>query len=180
MTVLKHDHHTVSLAPLSSEEYREFMEQHIIEYAYEKSRAGHWKPEEALDRSREVLHDFIVGEKGAWERGFRFFKGLDENGQHVGWIWDGPIPKMVQPKPESARWLYQITVKESLRRKGYGKAMLQALEKVLQQENVAELYLNVFRWNQAAISLYSALGYEIVGDYETEVRMRKRLMKGKP
>ena len=167
-----------SLMPLSSEEYREFFEQHIVEYAHEKSRAGHWKPEEALDRSREVLHDFITGEQGAWERGYRFFKGLDETRQHVGWIWDGPIPKVIQPKPENACWLYQITVKEPFRRRGYGRAMLQALENLLQREDVAELYLNVFRWNQAAISLYDSMSYEMVGDYETELRMKKRLAKG--
>jgi GNAT superfamily N-acetyltransferase len=168
---------TVDLVPLSTEEYGDFIECQIVEYAQGKSRAGQWRPEEALDRSREVLHDFIVGEAGARERGHRFFKGLDETKEHVGWLWEGPIPAVVKPKPEHARWLYQITVRESLRRKGYGRAMLQVLEELLVRAGVADLYLNVFRWNQAARALYDSMGYEVVYDGETETGMRKRLVR---
>jgi GNAT superfamily N-acetyltransferase len=161
----------VTLVPLSPPELRDFMERQIAEYAEEEVRAGHWSREEAMELSRGVTSKFFTEDSAA--QGHRFFKGVDEAGREVGWIWVGPPP--TELGLERARWLYQITVAESSRGRGYGRGMLQAMEDLLAGEGVRELYLNVFRWNRVARSLYDSAGYEVVQDWQTETRMRKRL-----
>ena len=72
-------------------------------------------------------------------------------------------------------FLEQITVAASCRRRGYGRAMLEALEELLAADGVEELRLNVFVGNQAARGLYSAAGYEELACDERRVKLRKRL-----
>ncbi len=160
----------VALVPLSPAELREFMERQIVEYAEEQVRAGHWSRAEAMELSRESTTEFFTVDSAA--KGHRFFKGVDGSHREIGWIWIGPPPEIAQ---NDTRWLYQITVAESLRGRGYGRGMLLAMENLLARDGVEELYLNVFRWNRVARSLYDSAGYEVAKDWETETRMRKRL-----
>jgi ribosomal protein S18 acetylase RimI-like enzyme len=53
--------------------------------------------------------------------------------------------------------------------------MLLAIEELLARDGVRELYLEVFKWNRVARSLYDSSGYEVARDWNTETRMRKRL-----
>ncbi len=164
----------VTLVPLSPAELRAFMERQIREYAEERVRAGEWSREEALELSRDSTLTFVDGDRPA--AGHRFFKGVDEKGREVGWIWLGPPPAdLVAVR---ALWLYQITVTESRRGKGFGRAMLRATEDLLAREGVRELHLHVFRWNAAASSLYESEGYEVTESGRTDARMRKRLIAG--
>ncbi len=161
----------VSLVPLSPAELRAFMERQIVEYAEEQVRAGQWTREEALQLSRDTTLTFVDGDRPA--KGHRFFKGVDAGGREVGWIWLGPLPADL--RIERAQWLYQITVKESLRGRGFGRAMLRATEEMLAREGVLELHLHVFRWNRAAMALYGSDGFAITEDGVTDARMAKRL-----
>lgn len=166
----------VTLVPLSPAELRDFMERQIVEYAEEETRAGHWSREDALELSRGETSKFFTKESAA--AGHRFFKGVDEAGREVGWVWVGPTP--AELGLGRALWLYQITVAGHFRGKGFGRAMLRAIEDLLAGERVPDLYLNVFRWNRVARSLYDSAGYEVVKEWETEARMRKRLVTRGP
>jgi hypothetical protein len=74
-----------------------------------------------------------------------------------------------------ARWLSQITVAEGRRRRGYGRAVLEALHARLVAEAVAALCLRVYDWNEAARRLYARRGYEVVRQFATDAHLRKRL-----
>lgn len=166
----------VALVPLSPAELRDFMERQVREYAEEKVRAGEWSREEAMELSRDTTMRFLEGGRPA--PGHRFFKAVDEGQREVGWIWLGPPPADV--RAERAEWLYQITVAESLRGRGFGRGMLRAAEDLLAREGVRELHLHVFRWNAAARSLYDSEGYEVTEGGRTDARMRKRLGAVRP
>ena len=145
-----------------------------MEFAAQKSRAGLWAPEEALQRSRDALQGLITGV--ILGQGHRFYKATDESGHLCGWIWIGPPPDA--PQLPNEQYLYQITVEESVRGRGYGRRMLQALEALLTAEGVETLRLNVFHWNRAARALYDSAGYEVVSEGEASAGMYKRLSPG--
>ena len=164
---------TVVLVPLSPPEYPEFIERQIVEYADEKTRAGHWSAEEATARSREAMRDFLPPRTPP--AGHRFYKGVDDTGRRVGWVWLGPPPKELNL--QNSQWLYQITVEEFLRGQGYGRALLQAAESLVAADGEDALYLNVFAWNRGAKALYDSAGYEVHYDGGTEFGMHKPLMR---
>ena len=163
----------ISLVPLSTTERAEFLELQVEEFAREKILAGHWTEREARKNSRKSISRLTGADPLA--RGHRFLKGVDVDGVRMGWIWIGPPPSPLDV--ERSQWLYQITVEESLRGRGFGRAMLTALERLLAHEGVDALYLNVFAWNHAARSLYDSMGYETVLESPTDAQMRKRLAR---
>ncbi len=163
---------SVRLNPLSPAEYEAFIDAQIAEYADQKVRAGQWRPEDATGFSRHAVEGFLP-RKGP-TGGHRVWKALDTSGRRVAWIWVGPPPIKPLDVP-TKRWLYQITVEPGERGKGYGRATLEAAEAALVAEGVAELYLNVFRWNTVARALYDSAGYEVLHDGETDTGMRKVL-----
>jgi GNAT superfamily N-acetyltransferase len=67
-------------------------------------------------------------------------------------------------------WLYGIEVVPSQRGKGYGRALLDAVERFAADEGATSLGLNVFAGNTVARNLYDAAGYAL-----TAQQLRKRL-----
>jgi ribosomal protein S18 acetylase RimI-like enzyme len=65
---------------------------------------------------------------------------LDPASGCVGWVWVTPVD---DASPGSV-FLEQITVAKTFRRRGYGRAMLGALEELLSGTGVDELRLTVF------------------------------------
>jgi ribosomal protein S18 acetylase RimI-like enzyme len=164
----------VGLVALSSLECADFIERQIVEYADQKTRAGHWRSEEAIARSREAMKDFLPGRPP----GHGFYQGVDPAGRRVGWVWLGPPPKELRLM--NARWLFQITVEETLRGQGYGRALLAAAEDQAAADGADALYLNVFAWNVAAKALYDSAGYVVHYDGGTEFGMHKQLIRRLP
>ncbi len=162
----------VTLVPLPLSEYAEDVERLVVEYAADNVRAGEWRPGEALQESRKEIENLLP--EGQRTAGFRFCKGLDENGRRIGWVCAGPVPPGLE-FPD-AEWLYEIRVDESVRRQGYGRALLRAVEELLLRDGVKELRFNVFAWNAAARALYETSGYETVREWKRELWMRKRLL----
>ena len=71
---------------------------------------------------------------------------------------------------DGGAWLYDITIDEAERGRGYGRAAMLALEDEVQTLGFGELGLNVWGGNEVARSLYRSLGYA-----EVSVGMKKRL-----
>jgi ribosomal protein S18 acetylase RimI-like enzyme len=111
----------------------------------------------------------IEAEMGA---GDEFWAAQDVGGGTVGWLW---VKGSVEGLPLSAAFLYQILVKKELRRRGYGMAMLAALEEVLAASGRTELRLNVWDSNEGARRLYERAGYEEVERFPGKWQLRKRL-----
>jgi ribosomal protein S18 acetylase RimI-like enzyme len=160
---------TVALVPLNDEAREAFFVEEIANYADEQVRDSGWPRDEALDRARAELtpvleRDYAQG----LARGDRLWSAVDETGRTVGWLW-------VKQLPAGAAFLEQITVAEAVRRRGYGQAMLAALEQLLTDEAIEELRLNVNRANDAARGLYASAAYEETGGDERRCFLRKRL-----
>jgi GNAT superfamily N-acetyltransferase len=135
------------------------------DYAAEKVAAGSWAAEgavqRALDESAELLPD------GADTARMLIFRAIAEDGRPVGRAWvalDHP-----RAEPDTA-FLYDIEVDEAERGKGFGRALLAAVEEAVRATGVGALTLNVFDSNGVATSLYESSGYAT-----TTRQMRKAL-----
>jgi ribosomal protein S18 acetylase RimI-like enzyme len=162
----------VTLRPLTDEDRGAFFAEELANYADEQVRDAGWAPAEALGRARAELGPILERELvEADERGHRLWTAVGPARLAVGWLWVTPI----EDESSKAAFLYQITVAERARRRGFGSAMLAALEELLAQDGIAELRLNVNVANEPARRLYAAAGYEEVAQDGGRCRLRKQL-----
>ena len=165
----------IALVPLDNTEYADFAERQVAECARQYVNAGEWTSEESLRRSRETQADLLSDVLRS--AGHVFFKGIDDDGTRVGWLWVGPAPEFLGEARECKRWLHQITVEETLRHRGYGRALLAALHRWLEQPGIEELWLRVYDWSEAARRLYAGAGYEVMRKFPTDAHLRRRIAK---
>ena len=165
---------SVQLIPVTDSEYTEFASQQIVEYARQLERAGEATANDSFAVSRERLADLSADRLRA--AGHVFFVARSTlDGARVGWVWLSPAPEFLGPGHKGSRWLSQITVDEPLRRRGWGRAILIAIERHLVAVDVRQLWLRVFDWNTAARALYDSLGYELVRRFPSDAHLRKKL-----
>ena len=168
----------LSLLPLTDAEYRDFAERQVAESARQWVEAGEWALTDAHQRARVEQADLLADRLRG--HGHTFLKGVrTTDGVPVGWVWVGPGPAVLERYGvrdlARARWLSQITVRDELRGRGYGQALLTALHEQLAAEGVEALYLRVYDWNTAARRLYARCGYEVVRQFATDAHLRKHL-----
>jgi ribosomal protein S18 acetylase RimI-like enzyme len=162
----------IVLIPLTESERTTFLHEEVADYAEQQIRDAGWPRHEALDRARaEITEAFDRELTEAVVSDDRLWSARSARGRSVGWLWVKPIDGTSVPSV----FLEQITVAASCRRRGYGRAMLGALEELLAADGVEELRLNVFVGNEAARGLYSAAGYEEVSRDDRRVGLRKQL-----
>lgn len=78
-----------------------------------------------------------------------------------------PIPILV---PRRVAIVENLAVVEGYRRRGVGRSLMRRAERWAEDKGAGELELNVFEFNQEAISFYHSLGYDT-----SSRRMGKRL-----
>jgi ribosomal protein S18 acetylase RimI-like enzyme len=168
-------HEAVTLVRLTAPNLETFVREEIANYAAERIRDGGWAESEAMDRARAELRPLLDRELAeAGERGHDLWSAVNADGLTVGWLWVRPV----EGRPRTA-FLYQITVAEPLRRKGYGRAMLAALERQLAGSGIDELRLHVNLANLPAQRLYAAAGYE-QADEDGRVRLLRKRLRATP
>jgi GNAT superfamily N-acetyltransferase len=87
---------------------------------------------------------------------------VEDEGRVVGTVFVGVR--------DGGAWLYDITITEAERGKGYGRAAMAALEDEVRALGHDRIGLNVWGANEVARALYRSLGWA-----EESVHMRKRL-----
>jgi ribosomal protein S18 acetylase RimI-like enzyme len=169
------EHPQITLVPPTAHDLEALVREEIANYVAERIRDGGWTESEALDRARAELGPVLDRELAeAGERGHGLWSAVDADGVTVGWLWVRPV----DGRPRSA-FLYQITVAEAVRRKGYGQAMLAALECRLAGDGIDELRLHVNLGNLPAQRLYAAAGYE-QADAAVRVRLLRKTLRATP
>ena len=88
------------------------------------------------------------------------------------------LVRVRRPDGSLRRWVERDAV-ERARRKGYGRAMLAAVEELLARRGIDELRLNVSVANEPARHLYETAGYEQVGQEGRRCHLRKQI-RGRP
>jgi ribosomal protein S18 acetylase RimI-like enzyme len=89
----------------------------------------------------------------------------EADGELVGLVWVGRAPG-----ERGGWWIYDIDVVPDQRRRGYGRALLEAAEHAALERGADSVGMNVFGGNDAARRLYESSGYDVAAIF-----MRKPL-----
>ena len=163
----------IDLVPLTDDERELFITEDLVDYAAQIERDEGLSRQDAMARAHDELSVALSdGHATAAERGERRFTALDGSGASVGWLWVTPFP---DHNGQARAFLYQITVRPAMRARGFGSAMLTALEAMLAAEGTAELWLNVNDANGPARRLYRRAGYEVAELLAGKRQLFKRL-----
>ncbi|HSA35641.1 MAG TPA: GNAT family N-acetyltransferase [Methanomassiliicoccales archaeon] len=145
----------VRLVPMNKKEFEVMRAIGVKRYADENVKVGYWKPAEALLRS-ETVHANLLPD-GLRTEGHHFYKALDaDTDERVGQLW-----LRVEPGEDRKGFIYDVFIDEDKRGKGYGRAMMAAIETKAKRMKIDSLALHVFAYNDVARHLYETLGYEV-------------------
>ena len=149
----------VALRPLRDDEYAAWDAQHRREYARGLVEHAGLTSEEA---EAKVARDIpAVLPEGLATPDVHVW-AAEADGRRVGTVFFG--------LRGNEAWLYEITIDEGERGRGYGRAAMLALEAEVRALGHDRLALNVWGGNEVARGLYRSLGYA-----EQAVHMRKLL-----
>ncbi|HEX3776794.1 MAG TPA: GNAT family N-acetyltransferase, partial [Polyangiaceae bacterium] len=137
------------LTEVSDSEYADFANRHVEEYALQLVRGGEVAETESLVTARVRLAALLADELRP--AGHLFFSARSAIVKpRIGWVWLSPAPAFLGPNRPRARWLSQLTVDETVRGRGWNRALLSATERYLTRIGVEQLWLRVQDWNVAA------------------------------
>ena len=149
----------IELRPLRDDEFAAWDEAHRAEYLRGLIEFAGMSP---TDAAAKVAHDIpAVLPEGLATNDVRIW-AVEAEGRKVGTVFLG--------LRGGGAWLYDITIDEAERGRGYGRAAMTALEDEIRALGHDTVGLNVWGGNEVARGLYRSLGYA-----EESVHMRKRL-----
>jgi GNAT superfamily N-acetyltransferase len=150
----------MTFTEMSPEEFSEFAEKSVLEMAKHRARESRRDVDASvIEGVRAEMKRLIPEGQGTKDHFFYCLKMEGPNPE--GWIWF-----CVREQHGFKRvFICDITVAESSRGKGYGKALLGWLEKKTAELRISEIGLHVFGENSPARKLYESSGYEITNLY---------------
>jgi ribosomal protein S18 acetylase RimI-like enzyme len=154
----------IQLVAMTEQDFQDFYERSIRDYADEKTKAGNYQPEEALGRSRREYEELLPDGLASKDQ-YLYSIVEDVSGQKVGILWVA-----VNHRGQPAAFIFDIEIYEAFRRRGYAEQAFLRLEEKMKALGMTKIGLHVFGHNHAAQALYNKLGYEI-----TNIHMAKIL-----
>lgn len=153
----------VTLRPMTGAEFGDWRKHSVESFAQDLARARRRPIEAARVRAAAEFEELLpdgLETVGAW-----LFVVLDDADVSIGTLWLGR-----HPERSDLAFVYELEIKESARRRGYGRAAMLAAEHVARSAGMSEIGLNVFGFNDPARGLYDSIGYRVVA-----TQMTKRL-----
>jgi len=153
----------IELQVMAESDFQEYLTRAVETYAAEKVKAGNWREDEALDRSRKEFNDLLP--EGVYTADHFLYNIVNETGEKVGFLWFALAPR----RPE---WyfIYDFEIFEVFRRRGYAFQALAKLEELARTRSIETIELHVFGHNTAARELYKKAGF-----IEANVMMTKEI-----
>jgi RimJ/RimL family protein N-acetyltransferase len=158
----------VRLVELGDAPYHEYRRDLVRDYAADKVRAGAWSQAEAEGRAAGNV-DGLLPEGPATQGHFLYSVRDDSTDAEVGTVWFAPRDSGVG----RSVWIYDITIHEHFRRKGYASRTLELVEDRARELGAKSVELHVFGHNHGARALYEKMGYT-----ETSLTMAKQVGAG--
>ena len=147
---------TVTLRPMTPEEFVPYEDADAHTYAENMVRAGFWSSEGAFNKAKNIHANWLP--EGVNTKNHLFFVIEDtQTSESIGVIW---LFIDIETQPPSG-FIYDLLLHAQYRGRGLGKQAMLALEKKAKELGLASLSLNVFEGNTVAKSLYTSLGYEV-------------------
>jgi ribosomal protein S18 acetylase RimI-like enzyme len=144
---------SVIFRAMTPTEFEEYLGWVVDDYARELERNGRAVGEAAMEASRASFASLLP--HGAQTAGQVLLVAEDtDEGGHVGVLWFG-----ASTDDPSMAWVYDITVGEDQRGRGWGRTIMRAFEAEARARGFARAGLNVYADNYVARRLYESLGY---------------------
>lgn len=159
----------VRLEPMSEDEYDAYRATSVVDYAQSFIDSGSMPAAEAHQKAAADFARLLPD--GLGTDGHVFWTAYDadvdsDSGQPVGMLW-----LHLTPSSEGlTAFGYDFSVREDLRRSGYGRAIMQAAEQECRRRGVVSVGLNVFGHNLGAQALYEQMGFVV-----NAIQMSKKL-----
>ncbi|GAB4075229.1 GNAT family N-acetyltransferase [Barrientosiimonas marina] len=151
---------TVKLESMDSDEFQQYLEYAIKNYADEHIKSGDWGEQEAFSKAKKEFEE-LLPEKENTENNYLFT--ICDNDEEVGMIW-------LAQRTKEEGFIFDINVWDGNKHKGYGEQAMKDLEIVGKEIGLKSIGLHVFGHNKIARNLYEKLGYT-----ETNIKMKKVL-----
>jgi len=135
---------------MSSEEFLQYLDVTVVNYAKEKVASGNWSQEESLPKAKEEYAQLLPDAEKSKNN---YLYTVFDNNLAVGMIW-------LAQKANGEGFIYEILISDTYRGRGYGKAAMKEIEVIAKELGMTKIGLHVFGHNQVARSLYENLGYE--------------------
>jgi len=143
----------IELTPMCEVEFEEYLKKGVQIYAEENVKAGHWIPEEALEKSTSA-HQKLLPQGLATPKHYLFMIEDTQRGEKVGVLWLEADSQ--SPKPDG--FIYDLLIYEPYRRQGYATQAMLALEDKAREMGLQVLSLHVFAHNPNVKALYDPAG----------------------
>ncbi|SCF34262.1 GNAT family N-acetyltransferase [Micromonospora mirobrigensis] len=148
---------------MTDQQYLRYRESAEADYADNIAKAGVMPLPEAREKAREDYRQLLPD--GLASAGHHLWTAYDSDDE-VGMVW-----LHIDEKSDGTHAFgYDFEVRPELRRKGYGRMIMQAVEQLCRERGVGSIGLSVFGNNLGARALYEEMGFEV-----TRIQMRKLL-----
>ncbi len=154
---------TVRLVPMTRDQYDAYRVTAEDEYAEAIRDSGSLPEAEAREQSAADYAALLPD--GMASDGHRFWTAYDGD-EVVGMLW----LRFKDTSVGVTAFGFDFSVREDLRRRGYGRALMQAAEVECRERGVVSVGLRVFGNNLAAQALYEQMGFEV-----TSIQMSRSL-----
>jgi ribosomal protein S18 acetylase RimI-like enzyme len=144
---------TLQLIPMTENEWADYIEFLVRDYARENVEAGYWDEKDAIEKSRKQTMELLP--QGVSTLNHHIFT-VREEGQKVGVVW----MRSTLDTALKTGFIFDITIDEGQRGKGYGKIAMLLIEEKAKEMGIQQMGLHVFSKNKVARGLYEKLGYE--------------------
>jgi ribosomal protein S18 acetylase RimI-like enzyme len=143
----------VELRPMTPEEFEQWHGPAVVDYAQAWVDSGILTPDEAKKRAESQFAELLTD---GLETPEHYFWTPMDGDQDVGMLW-----VKIDDGGERRAFIYDIQIWERLRRRGYGRAVLEALVDETRARGASSIGLNVFGSNPGARALYAQMGFEV-------------------
>lgn len=152
----------VTLVAMTQEQFDAYMLVSVRDYAQSFVDAGILSAEAAARRSESDFERLL--DQGLDTPYQHLFTAYDAD-EPIGVLWlyipdESAEPADGPPTPPGA-YVYDVSVHEDKRRRGYGRAIMQAGMAESRARGAESLRLNVFGHNDGAKALYEQLGFKV-------------------
>lgn len=146
----------MKLIKMKIENFQKYIDTMLPDYAEEKVKAGAWNKEEAMKKANENFAQLLPYGINTKNHYFNVLLEEDIN-REVGYMWF----HVTQNLSGKEAFIYDFSIHEEFRGKGYGKKAMKALEDKAREMRLNKILLHVFGHNTRAFELYKKVGYQV-------------------
>lgn len=141
----------IHFEPILEENFTDYWSNSVERWVKDAKRAGVMNENLSLEEAESQVKRFVPD--GVKTPGHYFLYVVEEN-EKIGDIWIE-----IRTRGEVEAFLWNITIDEKYRGKGYGKETMNSLEVFVREKGARKISLNVFGYNEIARNLYRKTGY---------------------